>query len=149
MPVIARLLLAFRNAEVDYFGPKLIVHDFCRGSLNTRCCMVGPRGLLAILFRRHKLFATVRRRCRFVVPQQPVNGQPVVNRFAGPSCHCGVVIDAQPKIAVQYGHIGTTRDRLGAGAHLSSVGTPEFKRLVVDGIHLKSPLVHESMMMPA
>jgi len=34
MPVIARLLLAFRNAEIDYFGPKLIVHDFCRGSLN-------------------------------------------------------------------------------------------------------------------
>jgi len=28
-------LLAFRNAEIDYFGPNLIGHDFCRGSLNT------------------------------------------------------------------------------------------------------------------
>ncbi len=36
MPVIAGLLLAFRNAEIDYFGPKLIVHDFCRGSLSIR-----------------------------------------------------------------------------------------------------------------
>jgi len=32
MQVIARLLLVFRNAEIDYFGPKLIGHDFCRGS---------------------------------------------------------------------------------------------------------------------
>jgi hypothetical protein len=22
------------DAEIDYFGPKLIAHDFCRGSLN-------------------------------------------------------------------------------------------------------------------
>jgi hypothetical protein len=34
MPVIARLLLEFRNAEIDHFGPKLIVHDFCGGSLS-------------------------------------------------------------------------------------------------------------------
>jgi len=27
-------LLAFRNAGIDYLGPKLIVHDFCRGSLS-------------------------------------------------------------------------------------------------------------------
>ena len=27
-PTIAK----FRNAETDHFGPKLIVHDFCRGS---------------------------------------------------------------------------------------------------------------------
>ena len=27
-------LLAFHNAEIDYFGPKLIGHDFCRGSLS-------------------------------------------------------------------------------------------------------------------
>jgi len=25
-------LLAFRNEEIDHIGPKLIVHDFCRGS---------------------------------------------------------------------------------------------------------------------
>ena len=27
-------LLAFRNAKIDYFGPKLIGHDFCRSSFN-------------------------------------------------------------------------------------------------------------------
>ena len=36
MQVIARLLLAFRNAGIDYLGPKLIVHDICRGSLGER-----------------------------------------------------------------------------------------------------------------
>ena len=40
MPVIARLLLAFRNAGIDYFGPKLIGHDFCRGSLIWGACIV-------------------------------------------------------------------------------------------------------------
>ena len=29
----SRAIGKFRNAEIDYFGSKLIDHDFCRGSL--------------------------------------------------------------------------------------------------------------------
>ena len=34
LPKDAVALLVFRDAEIDHFGPKLIVHDFCRGSLS-------------------------------------------------------------------------------------------------------------------